>query len=394
VLHVALAASLAASAAAADTEWVWRPRISATAGYDDNVALDGTGGDGFGQLTPGLKLDVFGEHQLRVAFDCQVGFARLQDPEEFGFTNKRVFANENCGLNTRVNLSERDKFNSRVDATYAQDPFALAGLGLLLRPGQTQIFVGRLMLENTHALSGHTGVNFGVDGTLLMFSQDDPGNGFVVAPRLAYQWKNTERSRWELGVREQLFFGIGPAANPAAKPLGLLGEAHTAFLGYNYQLTAWSEFTIRGGPAFLTANGGTPATTGNAVVPAMRAELNGYTPVADFTLTLAHDLMIGPSGGGALVGDIAEIGGSRRFFEQLILHLRLGAYRNASAYAQYGAGYSGYGGEVGAEWAFTRELRIGAFVARDARIYDPNVQNALVDRDVVQVRLTYERVRH
>jgi hypothetical protein len=390
VLHVALATLFFAGGAAADTQWEWRPRVSAVGGYDDNIKIDGTGGDGFAQLAPGLKLDVFGEHQLRAAFDCQVGLARLADPNEFGFSNSRIFANEDCNLNTRVNLTDRDKFLLRADTQYAQDPFALAGLGLLLRPGQTNIFVGRLTMEDTHALSGHTDFNYGVDGTILTFGSNDPGNNFVVAPRARYEWKTSYRSKWDAGVREQIFFGLGQAATDNGKEIGLLGEGHSLLVGYNYELTQWSDITVRGGPAVVTGQRARSATEqGTAVMPTLRAELNGYTPAFDVRLTFGHDLVIGPSGGGALVGDIAEVGFSRRW-EQLQLHLRVGAYRNADIYNQWQAGTSGYGGEAGIDWYFTRDLRFGISAERDARIYDPTELNT-VDRDVVQVRFTYEK---
>jgi hypothetical protein len=394
VLQVALATLFVtlfgAGEAAADTQWEWRPRVSAVGGYDDNIKIDGSGGDGFGQIAPGLKLDIFGEHQLRAAFDCQVGLARLANPNEFGFTNSRVFANEDCNLNTRVNLSERDKFFFRVDTQYAQDPLALAGVGLLLRPGQTTIFVGRMTVEDTHALSGHTDLSFGMDGTILTFGSNDPGNNFVVAPRARYEWKTSQRAKWDAGLREQLFFGIGQAATGGTE-IGLLGEGHSFLVGYTYELTAWSDVTVRGGPAAVTGQKARLATEqGTAVMPTLRAELNGYTPAFDVRLTFGHDLVIGPSGGGALVGDIAEVGFTRRW-EQLQLHLRVGAYRNADIYNQWQAGSSGYGGEAGADWYFTRDLRFGISAERDARLYDPNTNNNLVDRDVVQVRFTYEK---
>jgi hypothetical protein len=393
VLLVALAGFLKTAVASADTETVWQPRISLVGGYDDNVLVTGAGGDGFGQISPGLKLNVYGEHQLRVGFDCQVGLASLTRPNQFQAEglNQTVFADENCHLDTRVNLDERDKFNLRVDATYAQDPFALANLGLLLRPGQTDIFVGRVTVEDTHALSGHTGLNYGIDGTVLTFGADDPGNNYVIAPRVRYEWKTSLRSKWDAGVREQLFFGIGTAANPNNDKAGLLGEGHSALIGYTYDLTDWADVTVRGGPALVTADA-TAQRSGTTVMPTLRAELNGYTPAFDFRFTFGHDLVIGPSGGGALVGDIAEVGASHRW-DKLALHLRIGAYRNASVYDQWNPGSSGYGSEAGADWAITRELRFGIAATRDARIYDGNVGPGSVDRDVVQVRLTYEKAR-
>jgi hypothetical protein len=405
VVHVALAALLAATGAAADTETVWQPRIAVTGGYDDNVLVTGQGGGAFGQVSPGLKLDIYGEHQLRVGFDCQVGLAGLSNsadydslpnlnnpPATVGLHGKRLFADENCALNTRVHLTERDRFIMRASATYAQDPFALADLGLLLRPGQTDIFVGRLTVEDTHALSGHTGVNYGLDGAILTFGSGDPGNNYVLAPRVRYEWKTSQRSKWDLGVREQIFFGLGSAANPGGKTAGLLGEGHSLLLGYTYDLTQWADVSVRGGPALLTADTGVARNSGTAAMPTLRGELNAYTPAFDIRLTVGHDLVIGSSGGGALVGDIAEVGGTHRW-DKLAVHARIGAYRNASVFDQYAPGTSGYGGEAGFDWSFTRELKFSVSALRDARIYDGNAGQGSVDRDVFQVRLTYEKAR-
>jgi hypothetical protein len=267
VLLVALAGFFRTGAAAADTETIWQPRVSATGGYDDNVQINGSGGDGFGQISPGVKVNVYGEHRLRVGFDCEVGLARLARPDEFGFSSSSIFADEYCSLDTSVNLSARDKFKIRLSATYAQDPFALANLGLLLRAGQTNIFVGRLSVEDTHALSGHTGINYGLEGAVLTFGAGDAGNNYVLAPRVRYEWKTSQRSKWDVGVREQLFFGIGAAANPGGKTAGLLGEGHSLLLGYTYDLTDWADVTVRGGPAVVTADTGIARNSGNAIMP-------------------------------------------------------------------------------------------------------------------------------
>src|SRR5207248_8978514 len=121
---------------------------------------------------------------------------------------------ETCLLGTKLKMSDRDKLNLHVRSTYAQDPFSIAGLGLLLRPGQTQIFVGGFNGDEVHALSGHTELQFGLDTYMLLFGAGDPGNGYMIAPRAAYAWKTSARSKWDLGVREQLFFGVGVSPNP------------------------------------------------------------------------------------------------------------------------------------------------------------------------------------
>src|SRR5437762_5974303 len=108
-----------------------RPRATLLAGYDDNVQLDGRGADSFGQATPGLKLDLFGEHQLHLGVDCQAGIARLLHPEQFGLGGAFA-ANETCTLGMKDELSEVTRLKIAGRATYAQDPMAISGLGLLL----------------------------------------------------------------------------------------------------------------------------------------------------------------------------------------------------------------------------------------------------------------------
>jgi hypothetical protein len=367
----------------------WRPRISMMGAYDDNITLKGQGGDAFGQAAPGLKLDIFGEHDLHLDLDCQAGLARLAHPEEFGLTSKAFASNESCALGTRVLLSTRDRLLLHTLATYAQDPFAIAGLGLLLRPGQTQIFIGRFSSEIDHSLSGHTEVDYGLDAQALAFGAGDPGNGYLIAPNVKYAWHTSARSKWDIGAREQLFFGIGAPPNPLAPkgaPGGLLDAAHAGLIGYTYALTPYADLFLRGGGAYITG------TSRDAAVPIGRFGLESYAPSTAISMTVGHDLVMGASKAGAIVGDIAELGVIEQW-ERLGGHVRLGLYRNVSAFEAGQIGTVGYGGEVGLDWSFTKNLKLGFAAMRDARLYDPAVAGPMVDRDVVQVRLTWEKAR-
>ena len=393
-LHVALAAALAAGGAGAKVYIELRPRVSLMGGYDDNVTLGfvpGQGGisaDGLGQVAPGLKLDLFGEHDLHMNLDCQAGIARLAHPLQFGLASSAFSTNETCALGTKVHLSPRDRLLIRSSATYAQDPYSIAGLGLLLRPGQTQIFVAKFAGEVDHALSGRSEIDYGLDTQALAFGFGDPGNGYIIAPSVKYAWRTSPRGKWDAGVREQLFFGIGAQPNPAAPKGaagGLLDEAHSALLGYTYELTPYANIFARGGGLLLT--GGAQ----NIAQPVARVGIESYTPTTALSLTLAHDLVIGPSTAGPLVGDIAEVGVVRQW-QKLGGHLRFGLYRNASAFQQTQLGSLGYGAEVGLDWSFTNDLKLGIAAVRDARLNDLQTA-AQVDRDVVQMRLTWEKAR-
>jgi len=388
-LQVFLAASLAAWGASAKVYIEFRPRMSVMGGYNDNVQLNGSGADSFGQAVPGLKLDLFGDHQLHLDLDCQAGLARLAHPQEFGLSSGAFASSETCTLGTRVHLSPEDRLLLRTTTTYAQDPFSIAGLGLLLRPGQTQIFVGRFSGEVDHALSGHSEIDYGIDAQLLAFGANDPGNGYVLAPTLKYAWKTSARSKWDVGVREQLFFGFGTTPNPRSprgSPGGLLDEAHSALLGYTWALSPTAQIVARGGALLLTGNGAQ-----GLLQPVARFGIESYTPTSAISLTLAHDLMIGPSSAGPLVGDIVEVGLVQQW-RRLGAHFHFGMYRNASAFNQGELGALGYGGEVGLDWSFTENLKLGVAGLRDARLNDRALAQQ-VDRNVMQMRLTWEKAR-
>src|SRR5216683_3840492 len=86
-LHLPMLAALSVLAAAgpapAKVYLEVKPRVSLLAGYNDNVLLDGSGADGFGQARPGLRLDLYGDHELHADLDCQAGIGRLLHPDRF-----------------------------------------------------------------------------------------------------------------------------------------------------------------------------------------------------------------------------------------------------------------------------------------------------------------------
>ena len=388
VLHVALATLFFAGEAAADTQWEWRPRVAAVGGYDDNIKIDGSGGDGFAQLAPGLKLDVFGEHQFHVNLDCQAGIAHLVHPEKFGIDQGAFASNESCLFGMKDHLDARTTTRWVGRATYAQDPFAIAGYGLLLRPGQTHIFIGKLYGEIAHALTSTTSYEIGAAGEVLNFGDNDRGNGYVATPQMRYLVRTSNRTTWDVGVREQLFFAVGTHADLTTgtkdTPSGLVNEGHAALLGVTYRLTEVANLIVRGGPLLVTG------LHGQTVIPTGKVELEAVTPSNGVHLTLGHDLVIGASTAGPLVGDIAEVG----LFQNLARfegELRAGIYRNGYLTDSVAPSLIGYGGEASVSWKLSNEWKVGVAALRDAQLNDPYL--AKVDRDVLQLRLTWERAK-
>jgi len=142
--------------------------------------------------------------------------------------------------------------------------------------------------------------------------------------------------------------------------------------------------TVRGGGVLLTG-------LNQAAMPTGRVQLESYTPGLALSMMVAHDLVIGPSSAGPLIGDFAELG-VMRDWEHVAAHLRVGVYRNAGVSHALDLGTLGYGTEVGLGWKFTRDLRIEVAALRDARLNDVTVAQQ-VDRNVLQLRLTWEKAR-
>jgi hypothetical protein len=287
-----------------------------------------------------------------------------------------------------VHLSPRDKLQLRGSATYAQDPFSIAGLGLLLRPGQSDIFVAHFSGEIQHALSPRTEIAYGVAAQALAFGANDPGNGYMLAPEARYAWRTSARSKWDLALREQLFFGVGAAVGsahaPNGAPGGLLDQGHSVWLGYTYALNPYTELKASAGGVMVTG-------LQQAAMPTARLQLESYTPDLAVSIQIAHDLVIGPSTAGPLIGDVAELALIREW-EHFSAHFRIGMYRNAAVSHAVDIGALGYGTEVGLAWKFTRDLRMEAAALRDARINDVTIAQQ-VDRDVFQLRLVWEKAR-
>src|SRR4051812_13488258 len=104
LVMLAAALALAGGPASAKVYTQLTPRVSLLGGVDDNVALDGTGGDYFGRAQPGLRLDIFGDHRMHIDLDCQVGIARLGHPDRFSARTDSEFA---TGQQCAGNYAER-----------------------------------------------------------------------------------------------------------------------------------------------------------------------------------------------------------------------------------------------------------------------------------------------
>src|SRR6266851_2804042 len=331
-LLVALSA-LAAGPAGAKLYVEWKPRASFLAGFNDNVLLDGSGADGFGQARPGIRLDLFGDHQFHVDVDCQ------------------------------------------------------AGIGRLLRAGQTQVFSTRLSAEVDHAVSPRAQWRFGFDSQVLAFGANDPGNGAVFTPSIGYAYRTSPYDNLSLTGREQLFYSFGATPQASALqgvPGGIVTQAHSLQLGWERRLRPWATLKASGVPLYVTGQ------NGGQFSPAAKLEIESVTPRLAARLIVSHDLIIGASRAGAIVGDLAEVA-TLVTMGDFTGGLRAGVYRNSDLPSQFTTiGPAGYSGEVSLDYRIGREWTVGLAALRDARLNETDVGRQ-VDRDVVQLRLTWER---
>jgi len=387
-LLVAVSALAAAGPASAKVYVQWKPRASLFAGFNDNVLLDGSGADGFGQARPGIRLDLFGDHQFHVDVDCQAGIGRLLHPDKFTLNGGAFATSEQCIAHYRDRWSTRTSSHVVLRSTYAQDPFAISGLGLLLRAGQTQVFSTRLSVEVDHAVSVRGQWRFGMDSQVLAFGANDPGNGAVFTPSIAYSYRTTPYDTIIVGAREQLFYNFGVTASPANGVPGVAGgiqtESHSLQLGWERRLRPWATLKASGGPLYVTGQ------NGGQFSPTARLEIESITPRLAARLIVSHDLIIGASRAGAIVGDLAEVG-TLVTLGNFIGGLRAGVYRNSDLPSQFTTvGPAGYSTEVSLDYRIGREWTVGLAALRDARLNDMG-GGPQVDRDVAQMRLTWER---
>jgi hypothetical protein len=161
--------------------------------------------------------------------------------------------------------------------------------------------------------------------------------------------------------------------------------ATAALFGYRRRFTEVMYLQIYAGPSYLRQPGGA------AYMPVARIDLEAATPTSGLHVTLLHDLVLGPSHGGPLVGDLAEVAVSGVLVGPIAGHLRGGIYRNQLP-GVADLGIVGYSAGAGLDLRVGRAWTMSAIAVRDARLNgDPAEHN--IDRDVVQMRLTWEMPR-
>jgi hypothetical protein len=210
----------------------------------------------------------------------------------------------------------------------------------------------------------------------------------VFTPSIGYAYRVTPYDTLSLTGREQLFYSFGATPQATALqgvPGGILSEGHSLLLTWARRLTRLATMKLSGGPLYVTGQ------SGGAISPTARLDIESYGHDLSARLTVSHDLVIGASRAGALVGDFADVSLHANFGD-FSSGMRAGVYRNSDVPSQFRSlGSAGYAGEVSLDYHVTREWTVGVAALRDAGLN--NFDGRQADRDVVQMRLTWERFR-
>jgi hypothetical protein len=223
---------------------------------------------------------------------------------------------------------------------------------------------------------------------VLAFGANDPGNGAVFTPSLGYAYRLTPYDTLAFTGREQLFYSFGAtpqAAAPEGVPGGILSEGHSLLFTWERRLRPLVTMKLSGGPVYVTGQ------SGGHISPSARLDIESYGRTLSAHFLLAHDLIIGATRAGPLVGDVANVAVIAKLGD-FGGGMRAGVYRNSDIPSQFQSlGTAGYTGEISLDYHVTREWTLGVAALRDGQIN--NSSAVQVDRDVVQMRLTWERFR-
>ena len=356
-----IAAVLAAPAAFASARFEHREGLTLEGGWDDDVLLTGAGGDEVGRVAPMVQLALQDEH-----LDATAGYAG----DLFLFRQRDAAATAQAlALGGRFRATPRLTLSWAARGRYANDPLALARWGLLRPSGDA--LLGDAEASLAWQADVRTTLTAGYRQDRLFFGLADPSSGAVHAPYAAARYRLTPRDAIGLRVRAQAFTAMNDP--------GVLGTSGGAFAEYARRLTPHLDLELSAGPMAYGDRDHAPA-----LVPRAFATLE-YAEREDRGLHVAagRDLVVGAGHAGALVGDLAEVGGFWEPTLRLRLEGRFGFYRDGLV--PFGVqGVAGYVADASADVAIGGGLFLGAGASRLAGI---GAEAGGLSRDVVTARL-------
>ncbi|MFM2151783.1 MAG: hypothetical protein RL199_218 [Pseudomonadota bacterium] len=280
----------------------WRPRLGLAAGWDDNVLFEPQAdGDGLGRAQARLGLRAW-DRSWRL--DGEVGGAVLRFVEH----GRTVWLGETTWKG-HVQLDRTWRLGAQVRVRAADDPLALAQVGLLAGRGRTLGFRDSVFAEQRLGRRWKLLETLRFDG-VKFFDPSAGRDGQAVTVELAPSLRATRALTLRPALEGRVYFQDG-----------VRGESLALVGGVRWR-TARRTFVEAGvGPLVYRDDAG---ALGRAVV---RARAQHEWRMAALEATVSHDLTVPAGRGGVLAGQLAEVVGrwGPRDWE---LRARGGAYRS------------------------------------------------------------------
>ncbi len=352
--------ALVAAPALAAPQLRLTPGVSVGAGLDDDVLFDNKGGDGVGETTAQLDWVAF-DRLWRVSANLRatgLGFYVRQ---------KGVLLGEaKLGASDRLGRRIRLYANGRLRA--ADDPLALAQVGLLAGRGRTLGFRSRAGVESLLSRRWTLDTRVELEGVEFIDQSTEPG-GEAAGLALTPSYQLTRAVALVPAAEGRLFFTSA----------GLLARTLDVLAGVRWRLARRTFVEASAGPlAYGDAQG-------MLWLGVARLRFWKAWRFSGLELDAAHDLTVPSGRGGVLAGELVEAVG-RYGDRDWELRARVGYYRSHPS-PRDTTWVPGYGLEGGAFRRLFAGVWLGVTALRFERL--PVAGEAALARDAAYVNLDW-----
>lgn len=348
--------------AATQTELV--PVLSFAAGVDDNVLFDGAGGDQVGKGALRLRGQAF-DRTWKAALELGAGALGFQERQRLVLTGESIGTFD-------LTPSPGQHFEALVRVRAADDPLALAQVGLLAASGRALGLRARSLWEQRVDRRWGFAVGAGFDGVRFL---PTPGvtlpttvqDGGAASALVSLRHRLTPRLVLDPTLEGRLFL----------TDAGLAAESMSLLAGAMWIVARRTNLSLALGPTAYRDDLGT------LFMASARLQLDTSGRRYQVGVSASHDLTVPASRAGVLAGELAEAVG-RWGTRSVELRARAGLYRSRPS-PRDERWFPGYGLEAG---AFLRVLPVawlGVSALRFERL--ATATEPALARDAVYLRL-------
>lgn len=340
------------------------PRLTVSGGGDDNVLFDGRGGDAIGRSELRLSARAW---DRRWSTQLDAGAAAL------GFAQRGswvLLGESNLAASARVTRHLRLRARGRVRG--ADDPLALAQVGLLAAGGRTLAYRGGAEVDYALTPRWTMGGGVRVDGVTFLDQGAPDTDGLALGGNVAARFQLSRPLALVSAIESRVFLQSG-----------VIGTSAALMPGVRYRLARRTFVEAAAGPlAFFDERGA-------MLMPAARAgfQIDGRRWGA--AISAAHDLSVPSGRGGVLVGQLVEAVG-RTGTDRLELRARGGIYRSHPT-PRDPAWVPGYGLEASAFLRVAKWTWLGVSAMRFERLATGTEPAAARDAISLRIDLTPDR---